>query len=153
MFSTIAKASGNRPFELAAFIICGLLGAFYWLQLFTGFATRPPNSVDHVMPPIIQYIWYGLLFCGGVVGVVGMFWRPHIVGLLIERSSLIAISAACLMYAVSLFAFSGLGALGSGAFLGALGLACVARYLYIPTEVRQQQVIDEVVHRMETSDE
>lgn len=141
--------SSRNPFEVAAFFICGLLGLFYWLNAIFAIHTNPPNSVETLLPPIVLYVWYALLLLGGLVGLFGIFMPNRVNGLFIERGALISIGCACFMYSIALFFVSGLGALGSGAFLCALGLACVVRFLAIPAELRQVTLVSQVISQIE----
>lgn len=111
------RTASRHPFEVA------LLGAATTAGVALLVVGRP-RSVTEAMPVLVQSVWEVALVLTGVVGLAGVYWRGHAsVGLGIELGAMVLLGTATAMYAIALFAISGLQALAAGAFLAAIGAA------------------------------
>lgn len=104
---------GNHPFEVMILLACVVAGG---AMIVTGL--RPP-SLLRGLPEQVMTVWLALIAVGGIVSLLGAFWRHDVAdGLLIEAAGLIAISAACTLYVIALFALNPIGnALASAGLL------------------------------------
>lgn len=111
----------HQPFQLTYFGLSALAGA----ALLVG-GRRPPSLMEY--PQWISTAWAACLVSYGVVGLVGSYWRGHVVtGLLLERAALLVAAAAGIVYDVAIFAGAGWGAAGAAVWVTAYTVACLAR--------------------------
>lgn len=136
MYKRIIILSGAKPFEIMTLLASALLGALY----LGTFAIDPlgPSTIHHILVWIPIVIgWYLLLLIGGVVGLVGVYWRNVLTGMLIERIGLSSVAFAISVYVLALFTSAGLHALGTGILLTSLASACVWRITAINHDLKR----------------
>lgn len=114
---------GRHPFEIALLGACVIAGA---VMAITG--VRPP-SLSRSLPYDVMTVWLALVAAGGLVGIVGAYWRGRIDdGLLIEFGGVLAIGSACTLYVIALFALNPLAnAVASGGLLSGIAVGGVLR--------------------------
>jgi hypothetical protein len=136
---------GRHPFEVGPLLACALVGGGMAL-----FRLRPPSIVSGLGEPILT-VWLALVAVGGVVGLVGCFWRGAVTdGLLVEFAGVLAVGMACLLYVAAIFAANRFGAafasggLLAGIAFGALGRAaqCAIEYRRVRRGVTEQVRVD-----------
>lgn len=89
-------------------------------------AARPLTILQFV-PPAFLFVWYIVLFAGGIALLVSAFWRDRLDALLIEGPAYLLLGTGALVYAICL-----IGAGKGTAFVAATGyfmyaLASIAR--------------------------
>lgn len=114
---TLRIMPGRHPFEVALLAACAIVGG---VMVATGI--RPP-SVQAGYAETVVTAWLACVAVGGLVGLLGVYWRgsPDD-GLLVEAAGVGAIAAACLLYVVGLYVTQPLG----GAFTAGGLLAGIA---------------------------
>jgi len=109
------------------------------------------GSLERALPPYLVTAWYILLTFGSVVALVGVFWRDGITGLLIERAGLFSLSAACLVYGLSISMTGGFRGLAAATFVFGFSAAALTRAIDVGRIIRfvralalvEQAVLDE----------
>jgi hypothetical protein len=125
--------TGRHPFEVAFFIACVAVGV---VLIVSG---TSPRSASAAMPVVVQALWKAGLIVGGLSGLASAWvqkvniWR----GLGLELFTTAILGSALAMYAVALFAVSGLAALAAGGFVTAFGVACWWRFGQILNDLRK----------------
>lgn len=122
----------QRPHQVILLIFATLAGLGY------AFRQAPePHSLDVYLSRWTLGIWYTLLLVGGIVGLVGSFWRrsPYR-GLLMEWASMVMMTFALTMYAVAIFTSAGLAGLGAGGSVLAWAASCAWRWGQIRGDLR-----------------
>src|ERR1041384_7323551 len=97
----------RHPFEVAMLVSAAAVGVSRLLSEPTS------GSLERTLPPALLLAWYLLLTFGSVVSLMGVFWRGAIVGLLIERSGLWALTSACLVFGIALLSAGGVRGLAA----------------------------------------
>lgn len=112
---TILVTTGRTPFEVT------ILAAATTAGIALLAAGERPRSVAEAMPAAVQSIWEIALIVSGLVGLAGVYWPgPSVTGFGAELSAVVVLGTATAMYAIALFAISGLQALAAGAFIAAV---------------------------------
>lgn len=121
----------HRPHQVVLLVFATIAGAAY------AFRQAPePKSFDNLISPMLLGVWYTLLLAGGVVGLVGSFWKRNVYrGLLLERASMVMLVSALTLYATAAFVVAGSGALGAGGSLAAWAVSCVWRGVQITRDL------------------
>jgi hypothetical protein len=125
--------TGRHPFEVAFFIAAIAVGV---ILIASG---TSPASASSAMPVVVQGLWKAGLIIGGLTGLSAAWsqkaniWR----GLGIELFTMAILGSALAMYAVALFAVSGMAALAAGGFVTAFGAACWWRFGQILNDLRK----------------
>ena len=114
---------GRHPFEVAPLAACAVSGTFMSIS-----GLRPPSLLDGY-PDTIVIAWLALIGAGGVVGLVGAYWRGSVDdGLLVELSGVAAVAGGCLLYVTGLYATRPIGsAFAAGGLLTGLALGAAWR--------------------------
>jgi hypothetical protein len=111
--------TGRHPFQVAIVAACPL-------SALTILATaREPRSLDTVLPDWFVTAWLVGFVVSGVLALIGMHW-PHPLGwgLMVECGGILGLGAQTTVYSASLAIVNGLDALGSGALITAIAIAC-----------------------------
>jgi hypothetical protein len=116
----VSPAGPANPFETLVLAACATSG---WAVLSH---TAQPTSLQALLPPWLRVVWGALLLVGGVLTVVGLYWRDHFTGIEIKRVGLIAAAAATLAYGTALLTIGPPGFVAAAGNL-ATGLACIVR--------------------------
>jgi hypothetical protein len=122
---------GRHPFEVGPLLACVLVGIVMGIG-----GVRPPTMTRGLPEPLLT-VWLILIAAGGLVGLVGAYWRGAVDdGLLVEFAGTLAVGAACTLYVIALLAGNpwpasvGSAGLLAGIAGGALGRAaqCVIEF-------------------------
>jgi len=105
------------------------------------------GSLERTLPPALLLAWYLLLTFGSVVSLMGVFWRGAIVGLLIERSGLWALTSACLVFGIALLSAGGVRGLAASLFLFGFAAACLVRAVEIGRILSRIRALGEVLNK------
>lgn len=128
----VSVTSGRHPYQVAVHasaIACGVALAI---------AGRTPKSATEAMPGPVQGLWVVLLISAGIVAIGGAFWRGRAAtGLRVELAGVLLLGGGTSMYAVALFAVSGMQATAAGAFLIGIAAASYWRAWQLGRDVRQ----------------
>lgn len=90
---------GRHPFEVSALAACAFAGG-----VMAAGGIRPRSIVTGLPEPLLT-VWLALIAVGGVIGLLGVYWRGSVDdGLLIELVGVSMIAAACTLYVAALFA-------------------------------------------------
>ncbi|MGW4465377.1 hypothetical protein [Micromonospora sp. NPDC004704] len=124
--------SGRHPFEttlLLAAIVCG--------SSLLVVDTRP-LSVTVAMPLAVQATWEVGLIIAGLAGLVGIRWRGQLsTGLGVELGAIVLFGTTTGMYALAVFAITGLAGLAAGTFIAAASIASYWRCYQIIRDLRR----------------
>lgn len=120
---TYAHDLGRRhPFEVAMLAAATVVGFSRIL------APHPTSgSLEKALPPHLVTGWYLLLMIGSVVGLLGVSWKTPVAGLLIERSGMIFLSSAGLIYTIALISSGGWRAVAAASFVAGFATASAVR--------------------------
>lgn len=122
---TYAHDLGRRhPFEVAMLSVAAIIGASRLLAHTSG-------TLERALPDLLVITWYVLLTLSSVTGLVGIFWREPVTGLLIERAGMSGMFASCIVYTTVLIAFSGWAAVAAAGFVLGFAVAALIRALDI----------------------
>lgn len=107
---------GRHPFEVAPLAACVLAGGVMAIS-----GVRPP-SIANGLPEPLMTAWLALVAVGGLIGLLGVYWRgPVDDALLIEFAGVAAVAAAATLYVAALFAGNAPAvAFGAGGLLAGL---------------------------------
>ena len=96
------------------------------------------NAITREMGEPYSTIWGFFLFIGGLLGIVGLYWPKDLfTGILIERSSLVALGGSSLIWAVLVVWRVQLNGLFSASLTFGLFLACLAQFRYLNRQVNK----------------
>lgn len=109
---------GRHPFEIAPLAACAVSGTVMSVS-----GLRPPSVLDGYPEPIV-ITWLALIGLGGIIGIVGAFWRGNTDdGLLVELLGVAAVAGGCLLYVAALYATRPIGsAFAAGGLLTGLAI-------------------------------
>lgn len=129
----------QRPHQVIILVFATIAGLTYALR-----QAPEPRSLDSYVSPWVLGIWYTLLLVGGIVGLVGSFYRRNPYrGLLMEWASMIMLTSALALYATAIFVSVGATGLGSGGAILAWGVSCAWRWGQIRLDLRAlRQTVD-----------
>lgn len=127
----LVPKGGRSPFQLYLLSLITISG----IALATGLST---NKITEAMGVPFNYFWGGFLFTGGLLSLVGIYWRKDpFTGLLIERTGLVALGGSSFIWSFLVVwkthwdgAFSGLLTFG-------LFLACVAQWRWVDKNINK----------------
>lgn len=129
----IVISGKGRPHEVMLLVVSVLLGIAFLLGI------KPPNSIESLMPTWMRTAWFLFLLIGGSIGLVGIWWRNKYTGLVLERFSMILLSAAAGMYAVAVISYGKTAAIAVGAILIAWSIACGVRATQITSDLKSMR--------------
>lgn len=90
-----------------------------------------PGSIQEGIGPVGTYVWYGALLAGGLVAMLGIFWRDRATGLVMEALGLFTSGVATLFYgAAALVILGGVVAYPASSLFG-YGAAAIWRSVQI----------------------
>lgn len=89
----------HRPHEVMFLVFSTLIGAAF------AAGTKPPTTVEQLMPDWILWLWYGLLLASGAVGIISILIRCPFRALTLERAAMWGQTAAPLIYALALLSY------------------------------------------------
>lgn len=125
----IFPRTNRSPFQLYLLGLITVSG----LALVSGISTNP---VTKAMGNPYNVIWGTFLFVGGFLCLLGIYWPKNpLTGMLIERSGLVALGGASLIWSILVMWRVQLTGLFSALLTFALFLACVAQWLWINKNV------------------
>jgi hypothetical protein len=113
----------ESPWEVLIAFWCALTG----IPLLLNGPAKSASSIDRVLPPSFVYVWGVVLFLGGVLILIGRIQRKTSYFRL-ERSGLILLSGATLIYCGGIVSVKHQGAIGAIIFLFTFSLACLIQY-------------------------
>lgn len=121
----ILPRTGRSPFQLYLVGLV-LLGGF-------GIATSiSRNMITQAMGEPYDTIWGWCLVLGGSSILLGVYWpKDQITGLIIERSGLVLLGGACLIWSVMVVWKTHTNGLFSAVLTFGLFLACLAQWRWI----------------------
>lgn len=124
---------GGNPFEVAPLFACTIVGG-----VMTAARLRPPSLLAGY-PETIITAWLLLIAFGGLVGLIGVYWRGSLDdGLLIEFAGVGCVAAACLLYCVALYATQPIAsAFTAAGLLSGLGAGAAWRAVQLVTDWRR----------------
>jgi hypothetical protein len=122
----------QRPHQIIILIFASLAGLAW------AFRQAPePKSLDERLSPWVLGIWYTLLLFGGIVGLIGSFYRRNPYrGLLMEWASMVMLTSALVLYAAGIFVSSGSAGFGAGGSVLAWAASCAWRWGQIRLDLR-----------------
>jgi hypothetical protein len=123
----------RRPPERIWLLAVAVLAGGLYLA---GFAP-PPSVVDAALPHWVRPVWYSLLLSGGLIGLVGIWWRDVTTGLMLERVAMVWLAAGMIAYTISIVWFAGPPGVGAALFLGGWAAALLARTIQISWDLRR----------------
>lgn len=90
----------HGPFELSVLWACTIVGSTLAVS-----GVRPPSVARGLDDPLLTG-WLVMLAVGGLVGLVGCYWRGRDLAdrLVAEFAGMVAIGCACSLYVAALFA-------------------------------------------------
>ncbi len=89
---------GRHPFEVAPLLACALVGGVMVVA-----DLRPPSLLAGYAHGLLT-AWLAMIALGGVVGLVGVYWRGALdEALLIEFVGVGFVAAACLLYTAAMY--------------------------------------------------
>jgi hypothetical protein len=124
---------GRHPFEVAPLFACAVVGG-----VMTAARLRPPSLLAGY-PQTIITAWLLLVALGGLVGLIGAYWRGAVDdGMLIEFAGVASVAAACLLYCVALYATQPItSAFTAAGLLSGLGAGALWRAAQIVLDWRR----------------
>lgn len=123
--------ASRHPFEVYLLVLAACSG----VPLLFG----EPNSgsINEAMPPLVVNMWGAMLVFGSVLALLGLYWRGRkVTGLLMERTGLVGVGGAALIFAVVAFSTVGVTATFSACITGGFGAACFTQAHRIGQRVR-----------------
>ena len=133
MMSTVVilPRTNRSPFQLYLLALITLSG----IAILTGLSNSP---ITQAMGSPEKYIWGSFLFVGGFFCLLGIYWpKDPITGMLIERTGLVALGGACLIWSVLVLWRVQWTGLFSATLTFALFLACLAQWRWINKDVNK----------------
>ena len=122
--------TSRSPFELAVLAALLLIGA-------VGLALpRGSSRAVEVLPLWGQYVWYGGLTAGCLLGLTGAL-TSRLWSLYAERGALLMLTVLLVAFASAIMIVAGLVVAFSSAITLALAAACIARARQITTDIRR----------------
>lgn len=134
--------ASRHPFETYLLALAAVSG----LPLLVG----QPNSgtINESLPPSVVATWGAMLVLGSSAALAGTYWRGRrSTGLLLERTGLVGVGGAAVIYALLAVANVGTQALFSACITAGFGFACFAQARRISARIRA------VLHQIGTLDE
>ena len=126
----ILPRKNRSPFQLYLIGLITISG----IGLMMGLSDNPINKA---MGPY-SIAWGGFLFIGGFFNLLGIYWPKNpVTGMLIERSGLVALGGASLLWSVLIVWKVQLTGLFSATLTFALFLACLAQWRWINKNVSE----------------
>ncbi len=136
-------AASRHPFEVYLLALSGVSG----VPLLLG----EPNSgtIEAELPKMVVNLWGAMLLLGSTLALIGLFWRGGRAasGLLMERTGLVGVGGASIVYAATALVSVGLDAAFSGCITAGFGAACFTQARRIGLRIRA------VLAEMETPSE
>lgn len=124
----------QAPHKLLLLLVSTILGLFYI------FGSPAPATVAATQPVWVVHLWAVGLLLSGVAGFAGCFWLTDLRrALRLEASGMYLGASTMVLYAVSLFAYSGWRALGSGLTFALWSVANLWRLWQINRDLRDLQ--------------
>jgi hypothetical protein len=130
--------TGRSPFQIYLIALVLLAG----VGILTGLSNNP---ITESMGKPYSTMWGVFLSIGGFLILLGIYWpKDKITGMLIERSGLVALGGACLIWSILVLWRVQLNGLFSATLTFGLFLACLAQWFWINGDVnRVLKVIDD----------
>jgi uncharacterized membrane protein len=122
----------QRPHQVIVLIFATFTGLSIALR-----QAPEPKSLDSLISPWVLGIWYTLLLIGGVVGLLGSYWRrdPYR-GLSMEWASMVMLTFALTLYAIAIFVSAGVAGLSAGGAVLAWAASCAWRWGQIRLDLK-----------------
>lgn len=118
----------QSPFQLYLIGLITISG----IALMMGLSDNPINKAMGSY----SVVWGGFLFIGGVFNLLGIYWPKSIfTGMLIERSGLVALGGASLIWSILVILKVQWTGLLSATLTFALFLACLAQWRWVNKNV------------------
>ena len=128
----VAVTNGRHPYEVA--VHASAVACAVALLI----VDEVPRSAAETMGPVVRVLWVCLLAAAGVAQLVGAFWRGSVdTALRVELGGVLLLASGTSMYAVALFAVSGIQALASGTFFAGIALGAWWRAAQIIRDIRR----------------
>ena len=125
----IFSRNNRSPFQLYLLGLITVSG----LAIITGISN---STITKAMGSPYSVIWGLFLFVGGFLCLLGIYWpRQPLTGMLIERSGLVALGGACLIWSILVYWKVHTAGLFSSLLTFALFLACLAQWRWINKNV------------------
>lgn len=115
-------AASRHPFETYLLVLAALSG----IPLLFG----APNSasVEAALPPLLVAVWGAMLVVGSTMALVGTYWRGRLMtSYVLERTGLVGVGGASVVYALCAVMGAGLDAAFSACLTVGFGVACFAQ--------------------------
>ena len=123
--------TGRSPFQLYLILLVTVAG----IPLMLGAST---NNITDAMGHPESNIWGGALLLGGLLILVGVYWPKNLItGMLIERTGLVGLGGACLIWSVLVVWRVHSNGLWSAALTFGLFVACLAQWRWINKRVNR----------------
>lgn len=136
-----ALQASRHPFQILLLAASAVSGAG------SVFNFGPPASLLVYMPDYAVRMWGLINLIAGVLGLLGAVWPDRIMGLIMERLALAALSFPTLIYGVLVYARNGSAAWTAAVFAIGFGVACIARGIQVSLELRRQRLwLDQHLH-------
>lgn len=127
----IFPRTNRSPFQLYLLGLITVSG----LAIATGISDNP---IIRAMGSPYDILWGASLFVGGFLSLLGIYWpREVFTGMLIERSGLVALGGASLIWSVLVVYRVQTDGLFSALLTFALFLACLAQWKWIDKNVNK----------------
>lgn len=132
---TYAHDLGRRhPFEVAMLCAAVVVG-------FSRALAPTSGAIQRGLPLPVTVSWYSLLAVGGIICLVGIYWREKVTGLIVERAGLCLLTAGALAYSIVLVTVGGWSGVAAGAFILAFGIAAALRSIDIGRILRRVRLL------------
>lgn len=83
------------------------------------------TAIEQGLEPWVVLGWNAMLLTGSLIALAGLYWPGRsATGLILERSGLVGVGGAALVYSTVVFISIGVSGAFSGCIIAAFGLAC-----------------------------
>lgn len=127
----ILPRTGRSPFQLYLLALITIAG----IPLMLGVSD---NAIAKAMGQPYANLWGGCLFLGGFSCVLGVYWpKDPITGMLIERTGLVGLGGASLIWSILVVWRIQLNGLFSATLTFALFLSCLAQWRWVNKNINK----------------
>lgn len=130
---SVVVATGRRHPHEVFLLVFSVAGGLAFLL-----GAGPPSSLEELLPRFVLYAWYWALLLGGVLGLLGCYWRHNVeLGLALERGGMMLATAAGLLYVAAILSLAWPQGVGAAIYIGSYAVACLVRTLQITRDLHR----------------